>query len=396
MLLTSLRLLGVFDARARDGGALALPTRKTRALLAYLALQPGRRFGRNELAVLLWPEQEASNAKHSLRQALLSLRRICPDLAVDHRSVGLTAGLVAVDAVLLAAAVRSGDPAEVERALNEGDGELLQDGEIESERFSSWLMSERARWKESVREATAMLIDHWRDREPSRAMDYAHRLVADDPFDETAHRHLLQIYAASGRVSAAERHYDELSAFLRRELGVAPEPETRHIISRLLSPRATDERREATRESRDEVLALVAALRQVPAPLVVTDLNGSILGWSDTATTYLDLTNGNPAGKPDDLYPALVDQPGSSEIIALTLSTGNWEGWIELVCGSGDRRRSWSRVVPVRDASGMIVGTVGVLYPQPPRGGPESDDPDQVPTAPISAAAPRSLLTTAS
>lgn len=47
-----LRLLGGFDARLQGGAALLLPTKKTRALLAYLALPLGHAHARENLARL--------------------------------------------------------------------------------------------------------------------------------------------------------------------------------------------------------------------------------------------------------------------------------------------------------------------------------------------------------
>ena len=50
----SLRLLGGFQARLDLGPPVALPTRKSQALLAYLALPLGGTHPRDTLAALLW------------------------------------------------------------------------------------------------------------------------------------------------------------------------------------------------------------------------------------------------------------------------------------------------------------------------------------------------------
>ena len=52
----SLELLGGFRLRTRAGETVRLPTAKARALLAYLALHPGRPQARAKLAALLWGE----------------------------------------------------------------------------------------------------------------------------------------------------------------------------------------------------------------------------------------------------------------------------------------------------------------------------------------------------
>jgi DNA-binding SARP family transcriptional activator len=58
-----------------DGRTVRLPTRKSRALLAYLADHPGRRFTRDHLGALLWGDQPDAQARQSLRQALSTLRQ---------------------------------------------------------------------------------------------------------------------------------------------------------------------------------------------------------------------------------------------------------------------------------------------------------------------------------
>src|SRR2546428_13490706 len=68
-------LLGGFHARQPSGDTLSLPTKKARALLAYLALRPGQSHPRDKLATLLWGDSADPQARTSLRQALAALRR---------------------------------------------------------------------------------------------------------------------------------------------------------------------------------------------------------------------------------------------------------------------------------------------------------------------------------
>ena len=71
-----LRILGDFEVR-RDGRAMPLPpSKKTRALLAYLCLQP-RRFSRDQLCQLLWGVPD--DPRGSLRWSLSKLRRLHGD-----------------------------------------------------------------------------------------------------------------------------------------------------------------------------------------------------------------------------------------------------------------------------------------------------------------------------
>ena len=100
----TLRLLGPFAIEAKIGRPIpiAVRSRKARALLAYLAMQPDYRARREELATLFWGDNPDEEARHSLRQCLIALRQ---DLSVaseilllDREAIGLDAQFLSVDA----------------------------------------------------------------------------------------------------------------------------------------------------------------------------------------------------------------------------------------------------------------------------------------------------------
>src|SRR6185436_5504418 len=68
-------LFGGFEIRLPTGECSRLPARKAQALLAYLAVRPGRAHSRDKLAALLWSAAPAERARHSLRQVLVALRQ---------------------------------------------------------------------------------------------------------------------------------------------------------------------------------------------------------------------------------------------------------------------------------------------------------------------------------
>src|SRR5216683_2462901 len=89
-----LALLGGFQAQLDAGPALLLPTRKTEALLAYLALPLGQAHPREKLASRLWGDMPDAQARSNLRNALSRIRKALPRTArpgmvLDGRSVAL-------------------------------------------------------------------------------------------------------------------------------------------------------------------------------------------------------------------------------------------------------------------------------------------------------------------
>ena len=105
-----------------------MPAKKVQALLAYLALQPGRPHPRAKLATLLWSESSEAQARASLRQALLVLRRT---LGLNEHelvtgpgeTVELDAACIEVDAIAFERLVEDGS----RRARARG---LLWNGEL--------------------------------------------------------------------------------------------------------------------------------------------------------------------------------------------------------------------------------------------------------------------------
>jgi DNA-binding SARP family transcriptional activator len=70
----SIGLLGPLVIESEESGLGKIP-KKARALLAYLAAQGGQAVSRERLADLLWPYQGSEQARHSLRNCLLELRK---------------------------------------------------------------------------------------------------------------------------------------------------------------------------------------------------------------------------------------------------------------------------------------------------------------------------------
>ena len=85
-----LRLLGSVEATV-EGRALALGAAKQRAVLAMLALRPGRPVSADELMEGLWGEHPPATAAKMVQQYVSHLRRLL-DVADDGRQVIVTRG----------------------------------------------------------------------------------------------------------------------------------------------------------------------------------------------------------------------------------------------------------------------------------------------------------------
>src|SRR6516162_4852730 len=108
-----LTLLGAFALSA--GAPCMVPSRKGQALLALLALPPGRTHRRDRLATMLWNGHTDESARQNLRQCLTALRRGCENgeampVIAEGALLRLDAGRVAVDVVEFEEAISNGNP----------------------------------------------------------------------------------------------------------------------------------------------------------------------------------------------------------------------------------------------------------------------------------------------
>jgi DNA-binding SARP family transcriptional activator/TolB-like protein len=237
---TCLRLLGTFTVEVNVGRpiAVALRSKKARALLAYLAMKPDWRASREELATLLWGDTPDAQARHSLRQCLLSLRQdlhLAPDLFdLGRDTVELRAPALGVDARELAALATAGAPRDLDRAVELWRGPFLADLALDLEEFDAWREREQDRLAAvaaRVFEAQCAAAEAAGDGE--RALAAVERLVALDPTREDRQRRALKTIARHRGRDAALDRAKQVTALLRTELAVAPDAATRALIEEI-------------------------------------------------------------------------------------------------------------------------------------------------------------------
>jgi TolB-like protein len=126
-----LSIFGRFQAADALGNEIPIKSKKARALLAYLALPPGKERSREEVMALLWSERGDEQARSSLRQALSGLRKELGEIADGTFKV--TDEWLALDPELVV--VEPASPSD----------ELLAGLHINDPAFDEWLRDERLR-----------------------------------------------------------------------------------------------------------------------------------------------------------------------------------------------------------------------------------------------------------
>jgi len=227
--------IALFDGLKITGGGItdrALMTRKTRALIAYLALRGDSGQSREKLAELLWSNSAEEQARANLRQSLSSLRKAlnsdgAVSLVADSDQISLAGPGIEVDVALFEQLVAEATPEALIRAAELYKGDLLDGFSLKEDPFEAWVRAERERLRHLASDMLTKLIAHCDEvGDTERCAETAARLLTLDPLRESAYRIMMRAYAAQGRQTLALKQFGTCRDILKRELGVEPEPET--------------------------------------------------------------------------------------------------------------------------------------------------------------------------
>jgi DNA-binding SARP family transcriptional activator/TolB-like protein len=226
-----LRLIGQMEAWTLTSESVLPTGRKTRALLAILAISSPRTVLRGKLAELLWSRRPEEQARASLRQEIHRLLETLgpagPAVLVinrDHLALRPGSAWVDVDEVMRATAAK---PA----GLSLLDGELLEDLDGVDTAFDAWLAAERERLLDRARGLAETLL---RDQtEPDALVAAAQQLLKIDRTHEGAWRALMRAYAGRGERSMAIQAYERCRTVLADQLDAQPSEETQRLAAEL-------------------------------------------------------------------------------------------------------------------------------------------------------------------
>ena len=255
--LLRLRLIGPMAALTLDNESVLPPGRKTRGLLAILAMAGRRPVLRSKLAELLWSRRSEEQARASLRQEIHRLLEALNPvgtslISVERHSLSLRPALTSVDAErLLNANVNNvishagsgangsngAGGASFGGALPTLDGVLLEELNGTDPALDAWLEGERRRLHEHVLELYEAALR--RHLDPSATVATCRQLLLLDPLHETAWRGLIQAQLQLGERGAALQSVDRCLALFSERASAQPGPELSRLASELRQGRAS-------------------------------------------------------------------------------------------------------------------------------------------------------------
>ena len=217
-------------------------SKKTRALIAYLALADDGSASRDKLSELVWSTRGRKQARDSLRQAIAQLRRELASVGAAHilsigrAQISLDLEALWVDARQTKSIAASDDPGPLLQLLDLYAGPLLESLDINDPVFEDWVGEERRDIARRVEAALEKLLNSLIESEDfAQAERVARRLQGLDKFNERYHRALMRVYSDQGDFGKAVRQYRTLAALLDEELDVAPSAETKALFEAVRS-----------------------------------------------------------------------------------------------------------------------------------------------------------------
>jgi DNA-binding SARP family transcriptional activator len=253
-----LNLMGPPEVRLGDKSQ-NFPTRKTLALLAYLALEGGEQ-PRELLASLTWPESNQGRSYASLRNTLGHLQSTLSEarelartsfLSVTHTALALNPEAdVLVDlrrvenAYALARAERSSRASQenldslplLQEAIAYHRRDFLAEFSLgDAPSFDDWVDMQREVWRR-----LGLILDRLSEIQYARGefedtAETASMWVALDALNEVAYRRKMRAHFAAGERSQALETYETCRAILEAELDVEPEPDTQALAAKIRS-----------------------------------------------------------------------------------------------------------------------------------------------------------------
>ena len=346
--LLRLQLVGPMQALTLDNENVLPPGRKTRGLLAILAMSGRRPVLRSKLAEMLWSRRSEEQARASLRQEIHRLLDAlapvgAPVISVERHSLALRPGLTAVDAERLLNAnvnhviAQASAPARIQVGGAAGaggrggsilpplDGVLLEELNGTDPALDGWLAAERRRLHEHALALFETALQ--RRPEPVALIALCRQLLLLDPLHEAAWRGLIRTQLLQGERGAALQSADRCAALFSRRVSGEPGEETSRLLSELRSGVAVAmpdagaaDREPAEPAASDASPGAAPELQAGPAPApqlvaaeateteAVVSMTGHRLRGRSIATLAVLPPLDLDAGANDKLVPALTEE----------------------------------------------------------------------------------------
>ena len=245
--------LGPFRVYQYDRVVGEWASRKGKSVFKYLITHREHPVSKEVLMELLWPDSSPDAARNNLNVAIYGLRQSLrqdnphqshilyqDDCYFINPDLNIWVDVEAFEAHLARACqleVRAQSQAVHEYHL----AETLYTGDfLEEDRYEDWPAIQRQQLKDAYLGVLERLSQHYYAQgDYAACVAQCQKILAAEPYRESAHRWIMQCYAQQGQRYLAIRQYQDCVDALRNELDVEPSEETDRLYQRVLSGEKT-------------------------------------------------------------------------------------------------------------------------------------------------------------
>jgi DNA-binding SARP family transcriptional activator len=240
--------LGTFTVIVNGVAIEQWPSRKGKALSAYLAFHHTRRIYREVLMDKFWPRSSPDSARNCLNVALHGVRRLFHRIDPAHEYILFKDECyfinpeieVWLDVEEFVRRWRVAQSIERESGLANAVGEyelaaaLYKGDFMEDDVYESWPSTEREHFKEIYLVILDRLSKHYSsDSDPATAISLCELILQKDNCREDIHRRLMRCYYTLGQRDKALRQFRKCRDALRQELEIDPTGTTLELYAQI-------------------------------------------------------------------------------------------------------------------------------------------------------------------
>jgi WD40 repeat protein/DNA-binding SARP family transcriptional activator len=216
-------------------------SRKAQALLIYIAMT-GKLHSREMLAELFWQNMPSRQSLKNLRTVLPNLRQqVGSHLIITRQTIEFNRACsyrLDVEALqAIAAHPKTANLQVLSEAVTQYQGDFLEGFYVpDAPEFENWALMERERLRELAIDGLHNLAEQYLQQQNYTAgLTITRKLLALDPWRETAHQQQMIFFACTGQRRAAQAQYEACRQILANEFDVEPMAETIGLYERICS-----------------------------------------------------------------------------------------------------------------------------------------------------------------
>ncbi|MCX7994745.1 MAG: hypothetical protein N3A65_03090 [candidate division WOR-3 bacterium] len=215
---------------------------KAAKLFVLFALHPDKRFSREELIEIFWPDTEPPKGGKNLRTALYYLRKALGDVIIySNKGYQLKENIsLWVDAREFDNLISQLADKKISRnsAILINRAKMLYQGSLCEGWYDSWVDDLRRQYEEKYLNILLSLAQIYaRKSRLGQYIDIYEEIIKIDPFNEEHYRNLMVAYSRMRKFQNIKHTYARLEKLLANEFNKEPEPETQVLFKRLTSTR---------------------------------------------------------------------------------------------------------------------------------------------------------------